>query len=83
MLALMFHDTESSTRVDKRLANNPLHYLDLTGQLALERPMLVARIDRPGSTLVMGNTPSDPQIDQTTMLRVVLPLGKGQEDSSK
>ena len=78
MLALMFHDTET-TRVDRKLASNPLHYLDLTGQLALERPMLVARIDRPGSTLVMANTPSPPQIDQTTIVRVILPLGKGQD----
>ena len=31
-----------------------LHDLDLTGQLALDRPMLVARINRPGAQLVLG-----------------------------
>ena len=53
-----------------------LHDLDLTGQLVLDRPMLVARINRPGAQLVLDNAPSTPKIDQTTMLRVILPLNK-------
>ena len=47
MLAVMFHDSESTLANERVLANDPLHDLDLTGQLALQRPMLVARIKRP------------------------------------
>ena len=36
--------------------------------------MLVARINRPGAQLVLENAPSTPKIDQTTMLRIILPL---------
>jgi hypothetical protein len=38
--------------------------------------MLVARIDRPGARLLLENAPSPPKIDQTTLLRVILPLKK-------
>ncbi len=53
MLAVMFHDSESTLASERVLANDPLHDLDLTGQLALKRPMLVARVDRPGARLVL------------------------------
>jgi hypothetical protein len=76
MLAVMFHDSESTLSSERVLANDPLHALDLTGQLALRRPMLVARIDRPGATLVLSNAPSPPKIDQTTLVRLILPLMK-------
>ncbi len=49
MFAIMFHDSESTLASERVLANDPLHDLDLTGQLALKRPMLVARVDRPGA----------------------------------
>ncbi len=49
---------------------------DLTGQLALDRPMLVARIDRPAATVVLENAVTPPKVAQTTMLRVSLPLSK-------
>jgi hypothetical protein len=76
MLALMFHGSESTRTSEPTLGNATLQDLDLTGQLALDRPMLVARIDRPGARLVLENAPSPPKIDQTTLLRVILPLKK-------
>src|SRR5205823_6643755 len=76
MLALMFHDSQNLTTAERPLASTTLHYLDLTGQLSLDRPMLVGAIDRPGTRLVLGNAPVPPQVEQTTMVRVILPLGK-------
>ncbi len=76
MLALMFHDSQGTTTSAPPLPSHPLHYLDLTGLLALDRPMLVGRIDRPGARLILGNAPAPPQVEQTTMVRVLLPLGK-------
>jgi hypothetical protein len=46
----------------------------LTGLLALKRPMLVARINRPGAQLRLDNVPSPPKIDQLTLVRIILPL---------
>jgi hypothetical protein len=75
LLALMFHGSESTTRGSEHsLSNVALHDLDLTPQLALDRPMLVARIRRPGAQLILENPPSPPRIDQTTMIRIILPL---------
>ncbi len=76
LLAVMFHDTESTVASEHALANGPLHDLDLTGQLALQRPMLVARIDRPGARLALDNLSSPPKIDQLTLVRIILPLKK-------
>jgi len=76
MLAVMFHDSESTLASERVFANDPLHDLDLTGQLALRRPMLVARINRPGAKLVLDNAPSPPKIDQMTLVRLILPLKK-------
>ena len=39
------------------LASIPLHYLDLSGQLALDRPMLFGRVNRPSTRLVLGHAP--------------------------
>lgn len=74
MLALMFHESESNRVSEQSLGNATLQDLDLTGQLALDRPMLVAQIDRPGARVVLDNAPSSPKMDQTTLLRVILPL---------
>lgn len=75
LLELMFHDATTTSAVSETsLSSNVLHDLDLTGLLHLDRPMLVARIDRPTSRLVLENAPSTPKIEQTTLLRVVLPL---------
>jgi hypothetical protein len=76
MLAVMFHDSESTLASERVLGNDPLHDLDLSGQLALRRPMLVARINRPGAKLVLENAPSTPKIDQLTLVRLILPLKK-------
>ncbi|QEH32824.1 hypothetical protein OJF2_13080 [Aquisphaera giovannonii] len=75
LLAAMFHESESGRAGGDRLSNVLLNELDLTGQLALDRPMLVARIGRPGAQLALENVPSRPKIDQTTLLRIILPLG--------
>jgi hypothetical protein len=72
--SVMFHEGEASRVNEQTLGNATLHDLDLTGQLALERPMLVAVIDRPGAQLALGNVPSTPKVDQTSLLRVILPL---------
>ncbi|HKI19430.1 MAG TPA: hypothetical protein VKA15_16210, partial [Isosphaeraceae bacterium] len=74
MLAVMFHDSESTLATERALSNDPLHDLDLTGQLALKRPMLVARVDRPGARLVLDAPAPAPKIDQLTVVRVILPL---------
>ncbi len=74
MFAVMFHDSESTLASERVLANDPLHHLDLTGQLALKRPMLVARVDRPGARLVLDAPAPAPKIDQLTVVRVILPL---------
>jgi hypothetical protein len=74
LLSILFHDSESTVGNDMAVANNPLAYLDMTSQLALDRPVLIAQIDRPGTQLVLGNAPGRPKSVQTTLLRVVLPL---------
>ncbi len=82
ILGLMFHDSAATATSEARLASNTLSGLDLTGQLALDRPMLVGRIDRPASRLVLRHAPSTPKVDQTTMLRVILPLGNAEDDAT-
>ena len=76
---MMFHDSDMSGQ--GTVASRTHHELDLTGQLALGRPMLVATIDRPGTQLVLGNTPGEAKTDQTTLLRVILPLKREAEAS--
>jgi hypothetical protein len=76
MLGAMFHDSETTLASERVLANNPLHDLDLSGQLALQRPMLVARVKRPGAQLVLGNAPSPPKVDSVNLVRILLPLKK-------
>lgn len=74
MVNAMFHESQTLLPNEQSLSNNVMHDLDLTGQLSLDRPMLVAQIRRPGCRLVLDNAPSTPKIDQTTLLRVILPL---------
>lgn len=78
MQEMMFHG--SGPTGEEVLPSRTQRELDLTGQLDLGRPMLVARVDRPGTRLVLANAPSDPKIEQTTLLRVILPLRKGGEE---
>ncbi len=54
----------------------PLHDLDLTGQLALDRPMLLATLDGPAVDLRLDDRAQVPRIEQTTIVRVILTLRK-------
>ena len=76
MQAMMFHESESSVASEQTMENHPSQYLDLTGQLALKRPMLVARVKRPASRLVLNKVPSPPKIEELTLVRIILPLMK-------
>ena len=76
MLAAMFHDSQSTLSSERALSNDPLHDLDLSGQLALQRPMLVARIKRAGARLDLDKRSSAPKIEQLTLVRIILPLKK-------
>ncbi len=78
-LDLMFHNSQGLTTGEQLMSNDALSDLDLTGQLALDRPMLVGSLDRPAARLVLGNAPAPPLVKQTTMLRVILPLNKPEE----
>jgi hypothetical protein len=73
VLSIMFHNSRDPSAEGPK-ENAVLHNLDLTGQLALGRPMLVARINRPAAELVLENSGVEPKIEQTTMLRTILPL---------
>ena len=74
---MLFHDSDASGQ--ETVPSRTHHELDLTGQLQLGRPMLVAQIDRPGTQLVLGNAPGEAKTDQVTVLRVILPLKKEAE----
>jgi hypothetical protein len=83
LLAMMFRDSETNRGGEAPLGNVALHDMDLTGQLSLERPMLVGRIKRPGTQLILENAPSTPRIDQTTMIRIILPLRRNAGDGKR
>lgn len=51
-----------------------MHDLDLSGLLKLDRPMLVAELDGSAAQLLLGGAPSTPQVDQTTLVRWLLPV---------
>jgi hypothetical protein len=71
---MMFHESDQSGQ--ESIPSRTHHELDLSGQLALGRPMLVATIDRPGTQLVLKDNRNPPKTDQTTLLRVILPIKK-------
>lgn len=51
-----------------------LRDLDLSGQIELDRPAVVAEVDGPASALVLGGRPpKEPKVSQTTVMRVLLP----------
>ncbi len=70
--AMMFHDSDASG--NDLIPSRTHRELDLSGQLALDRPMLVAKVARPGAILDLGNAPGVIKTDQTTLLRIILPL---------
>jgi hypothetical protein len=74
MLSLMFSDAIPSTNPAQSVSNSVLRFLDLSGELALDRPMLVARVNRAASRLNLGQGVKTPVTEQTTMLRVVFSL---------
>jgi hypothetical protein len=78
---MMFHDSDTSGA--DAIPSRTHHEIDLSGQLALGRPMLVATIDRPGTQLVLKDITNEAKIEQTTLLRVILPIKKEGEAKSK
>ena len=71
---MMFHNSGGSR--NNTLDSRQFHELDLTGQLLLDRPMLVADIDGAAADTFLGALSTPPHINQTTVLRVILPLQK-------
>ena len=72
---VLFHDSGPATV--RNLTNGPLARLDLSPLLPLNRPMLVARVKRPGSQLSLKGVTGleSARIEQTTLVRCLLPLG--------
>ncbi len=71
---ILFHESNPSGQ--ETIASRMHHDLDLTGQLALGRPMIVAQVDRPGTQLLVNGSGKIAKTEQTTLLRVILPLKK-------
>ena len=78
--SMMFHSAGSQVGA---MTSIPLRYLDLTGQAALGRPMLVAEIDGPASALDLADAPAPAQTQQTTLLRVLLPIAPAADESAE
>jgi hypothetical protein len=71
---ILFHQADVTGQ--EAIASRVHHDLDLSGQLALGRPMLVAEVDRPGTQLLIDGKSGSAKTEQTTLLRVILPLKK-------
>jgi hypothetical protein len=54
--------------------SEPLRHLDLTGQLALGRPMLVADIDGPAVAVRLTGAHAEPKVVERTVVRMILAL---------
>jgi hypothetical protein len=79
---ILFHQADATGQ--ESISSRVHHDLDLTGQLALGRPMLVAEVDRPGTQLLIDGKSGSAKTEQTTVLRVILPLKKeGSASKSK
>jgi hypothetical protein len=65
------------------ILNTPLHDLDLSGQLALDRPMLLAEIDGPACALRLEGSSANTKFEQSTLLRVILPEPVAKEEAEK
>ena len=57
--------------------------IDLTEQLEMHRPMLVAEFDGPAAQLRLSGHGSAPKITQTTVVRVILPLKSTEAPAAK
>ena len=71
---MMFHDSDTSGQA--LIPSRTHHEVDLSGLLALGRPMLVATIDRPGTRLILKPESGEAKTEQTTLLRVLMPIKK-------
>ncbi len=69
---IMFHDADASGL--ETVPSRTHHDMDLTGQLTLDRPMLIAEVNRPGAVLNLNETATDIKAEHTTVLRIILPL---------
>jgi hypothetical protein len=70
----MFQSTLGN-RADQ-FPSRALRDLDLSAQVGeLRRPMLVAEVAAPAATLTLKDAPASPQVEQSSLLRVILPLG--------
>lgn len=67
---LMFNDAVGVG--NEQLTNTCLDDMDLSGQLTLDRPMLVGKIDGPAAELNLKGTTAEAKIDQTTVVRIIL-----------
>lgn len=76
---MMFRDALGNRSAG--LPSVPFSYLDLSGQLALDRPILVASLDGPGALLDLHGGSSTPINIQTTMVRILLPLGNPADET--
>ena len=56
------------------MPNLALRSIDLSDQLEMRRPMLVADVDGPAAQLRLSGHGSAPKMAQTTVVRVILPL---------
>jgi hypothetical protein len=72
--AILFSGSEN-TGLDP-LSNGSVEELDLSDQLQLDRPMLVAEVDRPVSEIQVTPTSTSPKVARTTMIRVILPIDR-------
>lgn len=72
MTHLMFFNGLTDTAKSK--TNGSLRFLDLSGQADLGRPMLVAGAAGPAARLELWNEGPPPEVEQTTVLRICLPL---------
>ncbi len=73
--AAMFHDAMGSRASEN--PSRPLRALDLSSQVSeLHRPMLVAEVEAPAAVLKLDGGKTEAEVSQTTVLRVVLPMGE-------
>ena len=78
---MMFHSIDTS---GQEITPSRIHHeLDLSGLLPLGRPMLVAEVDRPGVQLILGNKSSQPKVELTSILRVIMPLKRDPATKAK
>lgn len=80
---VMFHDSGSANI--RKMSNGPFARLDLSSLLPLNRPMLVARVNRPVSQLTLENssTVDEARVDQITIIRCLLPLDAEETSATK